>query len=226
MGQRERIFFIYDTIGKKGLVKVNEVARVFDVDERTIKRDIEYMRNKLKVAVEWDQRKRGYVILQTSGQAFDHIDEKLFIAVSSFIGAVESMNFPGVMKDILVDSASRMLSSPYGEAVGKVISFPRQLDEPPYELLNRIACALSGKCIMSFNFCDGGTVSLLHTEPKRLVNVNGMWKLVVFDLASLELKVFDVGKISDVSLENVAFVHDVDDSVRALVSNMQNEDNQ
>ncbi|HWL15952.1 MAG TPA: WYL domain-containing protein [Opitutus sp.] len=51
---------IHERLGHEGRITAESVAREFEVDVRTIKRDIEFMRDRLGVSIVWDRRERSY----------------------------------------------------------------------------------------------------------------------------------------------------------------------
>ncbi|MCX7026707.1 MAG: WYL domain-containing protein, partial [Spirochaetes bacterium] len=60
MSQTERIFHIDREIREKGGASVVEVATRFEVCERQVKRDIEYMRDRLDAPIFWSAARRRY----------------------------------------------------------------------------------------------------------------------------------------------------------------------
>ena len=60
MGNLERIVFIDRHIRERGGVRVAEIVGRFEVSERQAKRDLEYLRYRLGVLLEWDASKRAY----------------------------------------------------------------------------------------------------------------------------------------------------------------------
>lgn len=58
----ERIRNIVRMIRKRGAVTIRELVDEFEVSNASIKRDFEYLRSRLGCPLEWDGKKRGYVI--------------------------------------------------------------------------------------------------------------------------------------------------------------------
>lgn len=60
MSQFERIAALDRALRERGSVTAAEIARRFEVDARTVRRDIEYMRDRLSAPIVWDKSAAAY----------------------------------------------------------------------------------------------------------------------------------------------------------------------
>lgn len=219
MSQTERIFYIFDRIGKCGSFKASEVYRRFEVDDRTVKRDIECIRNRLAVPLVWDPHRRAYVVEGGVGvPLMANMGEKLLVMAAMFKGLARAQGVSPEVTGLLADSLNNAMPPEYRVISGKVVFNAPAADVPPYGTIDLFAKALGQKCVLVFD-CKGanGCVSRRRVEPKRLINSGGRWCAVVYDVDRNALSIFDLNRISNLQVEPVMQVHDVEDRIDEYV---------
>lgn len=219
MSQTERIFYIFDRIGKCGSFKASEVYRRFEVDDRTVKRDIEYIRNRLDVPLVWDPHRRAYVVEGGVGvPLMANMGEKLLVMAALFKGLARSQGVSPKVTGLLADSLSSAMPPEYRAISCKVVFNAPAADVPPYGTIDLFAKALGQKCVLVFDCKEAnGCVSRRRVEPKRLINNGGRWCAVVYDVDRNALSIFDLNRISNLQVEPVMQVHDVEDRIDEYV---------
>lgn len=219
MSQTERIFFIFNKIGRDGSVKASDVYKHFEVGDRTVKRDIEYIRDRLDVPLEWNPAIHAYTVDDSSEiPHLANVNEKLLVATALFNGLARSQGMSPILQEILSDSISDGLPDQYRKIQDKVIFTAPVMDLPPYETIDIFARALSENCTIRFDYIDAkGQASQRCIEPKRLINTSGRWYTVAYDTDKNALRVFHLARIKNPVLESVAYVHDLEDQLESFI---------
>lgn len=215
MSQTERIFYIFDRIGKCGSFKASEVYRRFEVDDRTVKRDIECIRNRLAVPLAWDSHRRAYVVEGGVGvPLMASMGEKLLVMAALFKGLARTQGVSPEVTELLADSLNNAMPPEYRAIIDKVVFTAPVVDFPPYGTMDLLAKALGQKCVLVFDCKEvNGDVSRKRVEPKRLINNGGRWYAVVYEADRDALSIFDLNRISNLRVEPVMQVHDVEDRI-------------
>jgi predicted DNA-binding transcriptional regulator YafY len=68
MDRTERFQRIHQLLTDRHVVSMKALLDGLEVSRATIKRDLEYMRSRLKAPIEWDQERRGYFYAEQPGQ--------------------------------------------------------------------------------------------------------------------------------------------------------------
>lgn len=215
MSQTERIFYIFDRIGKCGSFKASEVYRRFEVDDRTVKRDIEYIRDRLSVPLVWDSHKRAYVVEGNARMPLmTNMAEKLLVMAALFKGLAQAQGVSPEVTGILADSLNNAMPPEYRVISDKVMFTAPAADLPPYDTMDLFAKALGQKRVLVFDYeGEKGHVSRRRVEPKRLINNGGRWCAVVYDVDRNALSIFHLNRITNLQIEPVMQVHDVEDRI-------------
>ena len=108
MSQTERILFIDRKLRSCGNFTVKEVADYFEVSERQVKRDIEYMRDRFKAPIEWNFKEKKY-IYASSFERLKFADQHLILAYLSMQSMLKNANyFPAVSSELLQNLKSQI----------------------------------------------------------------------------------------------------------------------
>ena len=78
MSQTERILFIDRRIRLNGKTTIFETAKKFEVSVRQVKRDIEYLRDRLQAPIIYDRKIKGY-IYETEFHSLEFADQSLML---------------------------------------------------------------------------------------------------------------------------------------------------
>ncbi len=103
MSQTERIFFIDRQIRRHGYVRSSDIADEFQVCDRQVKRDIEYLRDRLGAPLEYDRTRRGYVYTGRF-EEFQNADERMLVFNAVFRGLARTQGLMPMMSVLGVTS--------------------------------------------------------------------------------------------------------------------------
>lgn len=194
MSKLERIAYIDRRIHEHGCVSLAEVAERFEISERQIKRDIEYLRNRLDAPIVWDAKARRYRY-EEAFQDLAFADEKALLFFVFARAAARTLAYvplaePGPLESLraLVPPALRGLE----EAVRYELPGFEPADD---ELLALLLASIQDGVGIAATYRDlGGRESRRLLSPLRIVNYAGTWYCVAFDPAIKELRTFRLSR--------------------------------
>jgi predicted DNA-binding transcriptional regulator YafY len=189
------------------------VAGKFEVSDRTIRRDIEYIRDRLSIDIQYSKSEdAGYFISEDERLYLVRLfqDEKiLFLSLLKSI-CKNSFLFPIdidlVSKALNLDktSSSEMLT----DRISYEMSEEKKLD---FSLFNILIKSIEKKKQLWISYSDlNGTESKRIIEPQYLRNSDGQWYLLAFCHNREEMRVFHLSRIGDWELLDVDFVNTVE----------------
>jgi predicted DNA-binding transcriptional regulator YafY len=183
----------------------SELARRLEVSPRTVRRDVERLRD-LGYPVEATMGAEGGYRL-VAGAALPPLllddDEAVAIAVGLRVAAgqavdgIEEAAVRALTKlERVLPSRLRYRVGALGAATVSVVTGDQPAVDPSQ--LTGIAAAVTGRERLRFAYRDGdGDGSKRHVEPYRLVSAGRRWYLVAFDLDRDDWRVFRVDRIAD-----------------------------
>jgi predicted DNA-binding transcriptional regulator YafY len=189
-----------------------ELAHQLGVDARTVRRDIERVRD------------LGYQVTSTPGSAGGYrlgvgadmppllLDEQEAMAVAVLLGASAGMALPGIERATLATLAriDRLLPPRLQRRVKALRAATVPLlatpEAVPAENLARLAEGCESRELAQFDYSarDGRKTSR-RVEPYRLVATERRWYLVAFDLDRTDWRTFRVDRVAKVRLTGHTF---------------------
>jgi len=183
----------------------SELARRLEVSARTVRRDVERLRD-LGYPVEATMGAEGGYRL-VAGAAMPPLllddDEAVAIAVGLRVAAgqavegIEEASVRALTKlERVLPSRLRYRVGALGAATVSLVSGEQPVVDPSQ--LTGIAAAVSNRERLRFVYRDGdGAESRRHVEPYQLVSAGRRWYLVAFDLERDDWRVFRVDRIAN-----------------------------
>ncbi len=195
MSQTERIFFIDRQIRRRGFARTADVVETFEVCDRQVKRDIEYLRDRLGAPIEYDRQKHGYVYTETFDE-FQNADERMLVFNAIFKGVAQSQGLMPLMSDMVQHHIDLGLSREYRSLMDKIIFSTPVVDLPDYGVFGTFCTAMEKKFRLVMEYRSGkGGVSTREIEPLRLVSYSGRWYAVAWDHLRNQLRNFHLSRI-------------------------------
>ncbi len=119
MSQNERLHYIDTAIREKGFVTIKEIASKFEVSTRTVKRDIEYLRDRFSAPIHYLPNKKGYCY-SLPFDYFTYRNERMLLFYVFLTRIVESpTHFPFVDTNI-IDSIKKSLKTAYLPLISRI----------------------------------------------------------------------------------------------------------
>lgn len=202
MSQTERIFKIDEIIRTKGSVTCATIAELFEVSERQIKRDIEYMRDRIDAPIVWDWRQRAYRY-DREYPRLKFSDEKTLVFSALLHSIVKSTDMVPLVSEQALELVDQALSEGYRQLSDKIVyTFP-VTDSPDYGIFSTICTAIGKGLCISLDYSNAkGERSNRTVEPLRLINYSGRWYVVAFDLSKDDLRSFHLGRMEAVHIQD------------------------
>lgn len=195
MSQTERILFIDRQLRNTGSLTLKDVVNEFEVSERQVKRDIEYMRDRFEAPIEWNSKNRTYVY----AKSFEHLkfaDQHLILSYLVMQSMLKNASyFPAVSNELLQNLKSQ-IPKEYLEICDKILYQVPAAESLEPEFFTRICSALREKNCLELTYVNSkNEESVRQIEPCNLINYGGNWYVIAFDHKRNELRTFNVARI-------------------------------
>lgn len=190
-----------------------DLAERLGVDDRTVRRDIERLRD------------LGYQVEGTRGVAGGYrlgvgsdvppllLDDEEAMAVAVVLGASAGAAVPGIERAALGALAKldrllpARLRSQLGALRGSIDSIASPGETVSAEALVRLAQACDNHLLATFSYqAQDGRQSERRVEPHRLVATDRRWYLVAYDLDRADWRTFRVDRVGSVKLPGHTFI--------------------
>ncbi len=197
MSQTERIYFIHSSIKRKGNVNVREISEKFEIDPRTAKRDIQYMRERMGAPLVYDQKLRFYNYSK-SYNLLDFADERMLLFYVFISGMAKSLSYIPMVTAELMETISDRISTDYISLKGRVSYHHAELEPIDNTVLKGVLTSMLERHVLHINYTDGaGNRKRRKLEPLHLMNYSGKWYLIAFCRESDRMKTFLISRIRD-----------------------------
>lgn len=211
MSQVERIAYIDRTLRDVGHLSCAEAARRFEVTPRQVKRDIEYLRDRLDAPIVYDRKSRDYHYAQPY-TALRFADERLLIFYVLVKSIALNQDYMPVVTRELLQSVEEMVSPDYRE-VSERISYTIPVAESMADMedFTTICQAMVGRKRLDIEYENArGERNDRSVEPERLVNYAGRWYLIGHDHLRNSLRTFHLSRMRRLALshEDCTFTDD------------------
>jgi len=203
----ERMLRIHQALQSGSFPNASKLAREIEVATKTIHRDIEFMRDRLGLPIEYDSARIGYFYTEEVG-AFPNIqitEGEIFAlvvaekALQQYRGtSFEKPLLSAIkkMEQALPDTISLNLAD-----IGQTISF-RTRAEPILDLkiFDVLAKAVAQHRQLELNYRKPGRQinEPRLVDPYHLANINGEWFLFAYDHARKDIRTFVPARIQSV----------------------------
>lgn len=200
MSALERICFIDSAIRENGGVRLRRVAERFEVSERQVKRDLEYMRDRLNAPLRYARERERYEYAERY-TALANIDQKALLfyvfarAAAGTLAYVPLTEAAGLQA--LLDSIPKALR-PLAERIRYELP---DFEPPDEETLSVIMASLEGGRRFDASYRDAeGNETERRAAALRLLNYAGVWYCVAWDLDKAAIRIFRLTRICKISL--------------------------
>jgi len=212
--QHERIHALVRLISEKRFPNATTFMRELEVDRRTILRDLDYLRDRMGVPIEYDASQRGYylsgpaknmpllemresdllwlfvgqhLLQQAGNDEMAHQVRKSFQRISNLFGSTISVRW---------EQLSAVLSS---KTAG--------LGEADLQTFRAISEGLNRHLEIRFAYRKSAKAPVEHrqVQPLHSAFVNGQWYLFAFDLARKAARTFVFSRMDVVTVTGIPF---------------------
>lgn len=192
----------------------SSLATEIEVSSRTIKRDIDFMKYRMNLPIEYDSRRYGYYFTRpVSG--FPSVPVTEAEMFSLLIAQKAVAQYRGTPFEQPLRNAFRKLSSQLNQQkafslgdLQKILSFrpfaPEETDLEMFEILTR---ALQERRPLRFGYKNLGAIRLQtrRVHPYHLACVENCWYLFAYDLSRKALRTFVLTRLTNPELMSGQF---------------------
>lgn len=202
MSQNERLQYIDTAIRERGIVTVQEVVQKFEVSPRTVKRDIEYLRERINAPVEYVGHKKGYCY-SLPFDYFTYKNERILLFYIFLTRLIESpTHFPFIDKSI-VHNIKKYVKAQYLPLISKISYEIEEWEELNIELFSKLFSALRDAKSVTIRYADAkGAVTTRAIAPQHFIHYEGRWYCIAYDENKRQLRTFLLSRIKDATLQN------------------------
>ncbi len=222
MSQMERILYIDRAIHNCGnFISAKEAASHFEVSVRQIKRDIEYMRNRMNAPIVYSAEHRAYCY-EKEFNDLEFAGQDCIFAYLSLESILRSRSYSSLFRENLISKFEEQIPCDYRELSQKIsyqLPQSQYINEESFEI---ICNSMLKKLCLKINYTDSqGNSSSRSIEAHRLVNYSGSWYIVAFDKDKKSLRTFNIPRISSLKLTKEKFdlhAENFDDEIKEFSS--------
>ena len=200
MSQFERIACIDRLLREHGQVRSSQIAERFEVSPRQVKRDIEYLRDRLDAPIVYDRKSRAY----RYEREFDDLrfaDEKLLLFYVLARSLAANQHYvPIVSRELLANLESHLARDyrPVSDRIRYELSIAEPLSMEDFTTVCQ--AMLLGQRLDLVYMNAKGERSQRCVEPELLVNYAGRWYLVAWDFLRNALRTFHLSRVESLAL--------------------------
>ncbi len=206
MSQTERILFIDRQLRNTGSLTLKDVVNEFEVSERQVKRDIEYMRDRFEAPIEWNSRNRAYIYAKTFEQ-LKFADQHLILSYLTMQSMLKNANYFPAVSDELLQNLKAQIPKEYLEICDKILYQVPTAESLEPQFFTGICSSLREKVCLELTYVNTkNEESVRKIEPCNLINYGGNWYVVAFDHKRNELRTFNVARIKKLSSTKIKFL--------------------
>tara|TARA_B000000557_G_scaffold256541_1_gene248845 strand:- start:4 stop:945 length:942 start_codon:yes stop_codon:yes gene_type:complete len=208
------MLFIHKALQKGGYPNCSKLARELEVSSKTISRDIDFMRDRMLLPIEYEPSEHGYEYTREV-ESFPTIDisEGELLALSIARKALD--HYKGTPFEKPLSNAFNKLAASLPDTItanleqlSETISFKHgqhsQLDEETLQLA--IKSALE-KRLLSFDYKKAGEngVEKRLVEPFHVTNYLGKWYLIARDRRRKAMRTFLLARAANLEIQKDTF---------------------
>jgi len=201
----ERIFWFYGLLRENAYPTAAHYEERFEVSHSTFKRDLAFLRDRLGAPIDYDRRRGGYFLSDTSFElpSFWFNPHQLLL----MLGICRQMSrafapLPGEIQ-AFCKRVEALLSMHFGPRVLQAVSFENvEWAACDNRLLETVVDAVLKKRCLRIVYYTGysGETAERRIEPYRLHNYRGTWHLVAFCHYRGEPRIFMLSRIREVQV--------------------------
>lgn len=206
MSQTERILFIDRQIRLAGKTTIDEVVKKFEVSARQVKRDIEYLRERLMAPVLYDRKNKGYVYEEEFNDlAF--ADQSLMLFYVMIKSLADSHHYIPIYSNELLKQLESSIPEEYRAVCSRIsYQFPKAGVMKP-EFFAIICEAVKNRTCVKIQYSNvNNELSSREVEPEHLINYDDSWYMICYDRTKEGIRTFNISRITDISASKEKFL--------------------
>ncbi len=213
----ERMMQIHERIKANRYPNCTKIAKEVEVSTRTIKRDIDFMKYRLNLPIEYDNKRYGFYYTKTV-ENFPGLPVTEAEVFALLVAHKAIAQYQGTPYEKPLDAAFRKLTGQLGTQakftlgnLDEALSFrpfaPGDADLEIFQILTR---ALQEQRAVTFDYKNLGAQNYQarHVHPYHLACIQNHWYLFAFDVTRKAMRTFVLSRLRDLELTKEKFKPD------------------
>jgi len=202
LSQNERLQYIDTSIREKGVVTVKEVVEKFEVSPRTVKRDLEYFRDRINAPIVYDVYKKGY-LYSLPFDYFSYRNERMLLFYLFLMKLIESpTHFPFVDKAI-PDLIKRNILAHYLPLMSRITYEIDEWEQLDITLFSKLFSTLRNDNCIVIKYADvTGKTTTRTIAPEHFIHYEGRWYVIAYDETKKGIRTFLLSRIQKAEVVN------------------------
>ncbi len=200
----ERMMRFHNLIKEESFPNCSRLAKEFEVAVRTVMRDVDFMRDRLLLPIEWDPRRNGYYYTEPVNQfpQMPFSEAEIFALLVAHKAAAQYRGTPFEHPLELafrrltgqLDSTAKYLLTNLDDAISFRPFAPEDNDLETFETLTR---ALKERRVLKFQYrnLDADHAQERRVHPYHLGCVDNHWYLFAFDVTRQAMRTFALPRL-------------------------------
>jgi predicted DNA-binding transcriptional regulator YafY len=211
----ERMHRIHQLLQNKEYPNCTKLAREFEVVKRTVKRDVEFMKDRMNLPIDFDFRQNGYFYTRLV-ELFPELPVSEADVFALLVASKAIEQYQGTPFQRLLETAFRRLTGWLDESVkfsmgslDPVISFrpfaPGDADVRAFEVLSK---GVKERRTVTFLYRNHGALAAQrrHVHPYHIAYVENRWCLFGFDVQRQAMRTFVLCRLTRPKLTAARFM--------------------
>jgi proteasome accessory factor B len=210
----ERMMRFHDLLKDKSYPNCTTISKEFEVAVRTIMRDLDFMRDRLGLPIEFDQQNNGFYYTKPVDQfpQMPFSEAEIFAllvahkAVAQYRGTPFEQPLAIAFKRLTgqLDSSQKYILSNLDEALSFRPFAPEDNDLETFEILTK---ALKERRVLKFQYrnLDADNAQLRVVHPYHLGCVDNHWYLFAFDVKRQAMRTFALPRLKSPEMTTERF---------------------
>jgi proteasome accessory factor B len=205
---------IHQELQSQKFPNAGTLGRELEISRKTVHRDVEFMRDRLRLPVEWDSARNGYCYTRpVTNFPTMHFSEGELVALVVAEKALQQyrgttfekplLSAIKKMEESLPDTISLSLSD-----VQQTISFRTSAEQIlNLEIFDALAKATAAQRQIEFSYRKPGEkqTEQRRVDPYHLANINGEWYLFAYDHLRKDIRTFVPARIKSIKQTGKTF---------------------
>lgn len=200
-GNLKRILFIHRRIKEKGFVKTSEIMEQFEVNSRTVQRDVSYMKCFLHAPLVYSFEHHAYRYEQPF-EMLNYSDEKTMILSAFLRDLLNKRCYIPFFSENVLDAVEKSIGEEL-QPISLRISYALPEEELFFnsEIIKTVILSMRNKTILQIEYIDGsGRKSIRDIEPQHIHNYSGKWYLISYCHKAKSLRTFMISRITSLKI--------------------------
>ncbi|MDC7221908.1 MAG: WYL domain-containing protein [Spirochaetales bacterium] len=206
MSQTERIFYILEKLRRENRITTGATAKRFEVSSRTVKRDLEYIRDRLDYDLLWSGGEKHYYLSSRDLEKIRLKGEEELLFYSLAMGFCRNRKLMPLLSQSIEDHLAQILPPEYRELANHISYGLFDHSEPPSRFFSCILKGISERKSLDMVYSSlKGSHSERRVDPLHVKNWNGQWYLAAWCHLRKEIRLFHLNRIESLELSRVSF---------------------